>query len=106
MNKLYTQNAAIKYLREQTGQMSLKVFTEEVRQGRIPEKPYGKGVRFRKEDLDRWQTITQMHHTDYTNVAKSGTRISRSLLKDAELSFANLVAKQTSNVRKNTALNG
>ena len=30
MNKLFTQDAAIKYLREQCGQMSLKVFTQEV----------------------------------------------------------------------------
>lgn len=100
MNKLYTQNAAIKYLREHTGKMSLKVFTEEVKQGRIPEKPYGKGVRFRQEDLDKWQTLTNMHHTDYSKETGSGTHVSRSLLMDEELSFANLLAKQKSPLHK------
>lgn len=103
MNKLYTTNAAIKYLREQTGAMSLKVFTEEVRQGRIPEKPYGKTVRFRKEDLDRWQTITHTHHTDLPKEAESGTRVSRSSLMDGELSFANLLAKEKPLMRKTGA---
>ena len=100
MNKLYTTAAAIQYLREQTGAMSLKVFTEEVKQGRIPEKPYGKTVRFRKEDLDRWQTITHTHHTDYSNEMVSGTHVSRSSLMDEGLSFANLQAKLKSNLRK------
>ena len=104
MNKLFTQSAAIKYLREQTGQMSLRVFTEEVKQGRIPEKPYGKAVRFRKEDLDKWQTITHMHHTDYSSEVKSGTHISRSSLKGEESSFANLLAKRTLVKRNNGVL--
>ena len=100
MNKLYTKNAAIQYLREQTGQMSRQVFAEEVRQGRIPEKPYGKSVRYRKEDLDRWQTITHMHRTDYSDETVSGMRTSRSLLLDDGLSFADLLAKQTNKKRK------
>lgn len=105
MNKLFTQDAAIKYLREQCGQMSLKVFTQEVEQGRIPEKPYGKGVRFRKEDLDKWQTITHIHHIDSSKEANTGTRISRSSFKGEGLSFAKLLAKQQSKTHKNTALN-
>ena len=104
MNKLYTQSAAIQYLREQCGQMTVRVFMEEVRQGRIPEKPYGKSVRFRKEDLDRWQTLTHMHHIDCSKEANTGMRISRSLLKDTELSFVNLLAKQKSKTHKDTAI--
>lgn len=100
MNKLYTTNAAIKYLREQTGSMSLRVFTEEVKLGRIPVKPYGKTVRFRKEDLDKWQTITHIAHTDYSKETGSGMRVSRSSLMGEELSFANLLAKEKSNVHK------
>lgn len=104
MNKLYTQAEAIKYLREQTGQMSLKVFMQEVAAGRIPEKPYGKRPRFRQEDLDRWQTITQVHHIDCSKEANTGTRTSRSCFKEEEYSFAKLLAKRTLNKRKNTAL--
>lgn len=105
MNKLYTQNAAIKYLREQTGQMSLKVFVQEVQAGRIPEKPYGKGVRYRQEDLDRWQTITHIHHIDCSKEANTGTRISRSLFKEEGLSFAKRLAKQNLNAHKSIAQN-
>lgn len=100
MNKLYTTNAAIKYLREQTGAMSLKVFTEEVRQGRIPEKPYGNTIRFRKEDLDRWQTITRTHHTDYSKETESGTRAYRSSWETEELSFAKVLAQEKPLMRK------
>lgn len=100
MNKLYSRNAAIKYLKEQTGNMSLRIFVAEVEAGRIPEKPYGKGVRFRKEDLDRWQTITHMHHTNLSKETESGTRVSRSSLMDEGLSFANLLARGKFRSRK------
>ena len=94
MNKLYSRNAAIKYLKEQTGNMTLRVFNAEVAAGRIPEKPYGNGVRFRQEDLDRWQTITHTHHTDLSKEMGSGMHVSRSSLVGGELSFANLLAQE------------
>lgn len=100
MNKLYTTHAAIKYLREQTGAMSLKIFTQEVEQGRIPVKPYGNTIRFRKEDLDKWQTITRIAHTDYTNETASGTRAYRSSLATEELSFAKVLAQEKPQMRK------
>ena len=100
MNKLYSRNAAIKYLKEQTGNMTLNTFNVEVAAGRIPVKPYGNTVRFRQEDLDRWQTLTFAHHSEYTDAANSGTRVSQSSLLDAELSFANLQAKQPPRGRK------
>lgn len=103
MNRLYTKHAAIKYLREQIGRMSERAFEEEVNQGRILEKPYGRSVRYRKEDLDRWQTITRTRHIDCSNGTAGGTRISRSSLLDGELSFAKLLAKQTSRARKTGA---
>lgn len=103
MNKLYSRNAAIKYLKEQTGMMTLRIFMAEVSAGRIPEKPYGNTVRFRQEDLDKWQTITNIHHSDYTNVAKSGTHISRSNLMDADLSFVKRQAKAMKRVQQNIA---
>lgn len=92
MKKLLTQNAAIAYLRNVCGAMSIKVFQEEVRAGRIPQKPFGKkSVRYRQEDLDKWCNITNVY-SDCSNAAKSGTRISRSLFRDSELSFAKVLA--------------
>ena len=92
MTKLLTQNAAIKYLREICGSMSFQIFQDEVRSGRIPQKPFGKkSVRYRQEDLDRWCNITNVY-SDCSNVAKSTTRISRSLFRDSELSFAKVLA--------------
>ena len=41
MGKLLSRNAAIAYLRESCGSMSMKVFMNEVHAGRIPAKPYG-----------------------------------------------------------------
>ena len=55
MGKLLSRNAAIAYLRESCGSMSMKVFMNEVHAGRIPAKPYGKNCRYRQEDLDLWQ---------------------------------------------------
>ena len=55
MGKLLSRNAAIAYLRESCGSMSMKVFMNEVHAGRIPAKPYGKNYRYRQEDLDLWQ---------------------------------------------------
>ena len=52
MGKLLSRNAAIAYLRESCGSMSMKVFMNEVHAGRIPAKPYGKNYRYRQEDLD------------------------------------------------------
>ena len=92
MTKLLTQDAAIKYLREICGSMSARIFQDEVRSGRIPQKPFGKkSVRYRQEDLDKWCNITNVY-SDCSNVAKSGTRISRSLFRDSELSFAKVLA--------------
>ena len=87
MNKLYTKNAAIKYLRELTGSMSLHTFEAEIAAGRIPVKPYGNTSRFRQEDLDLWAKITITPLSESTNVATHGTRISRSALMDTDLSF-------------------
>lgn len=92
MCKLLTQDAAIKYLREICGSMSARIFQDEVRSGRIPQKPFGKkSVRYRQEDLDKWCNITNVY-SDCSNVAKSTTRISRSLRTDNELSFAKVLA--------------
>ena len=95
MTKLLTQDAAIKYLREMCGSMSARIFQDEVHAGRIPQKPFGKkSVRYRQEDLDKWCNITRTL-SDYSNVAKSGTRISRSLFRDSELSFAKVLDAKT-----------
>ncbi len=104
MKKLLTQNAAIAYLRNVCGAMSIKVFQEEVRAGRIPQKPFGKTVRYRQEDLDKWCDITKVH-SDYSNVAKSGTRTSRSLFRDSGLSFAKVLDALTKPQQKNTVQN-
>ena len=48
MNKLYSRDAAIKYLKQQTGMMTLKAFNAEVNAGRIPQKPYGNSFRYRQ----------------------------------------------------------
>jgi hypothetical protein len=87
MNKLYSRDAAIKYLKQQTGMMTLKAFNAEVNAGRIPQKPYGNSFRYRQEDLDKWQTLTHIHHSESTNVGNTGTRTSHSALADAGLSF-------------------
>lgn len=100
MCKLLTQDAAIKYLREMCGCMSGQVFRDEVRAGRIPQKPFGKkSVRYRQEDLDKWCNITRTL-SDYSNVAKSGTRISRSLFRDSDLSFAKVLDAKTKTMPK------
>ena len=103
MNKLYSRNAAIKYLKEQTGNMTLRVFNAEVAAGRIPEKPYGNSVRFRQEDLNKWQTLTYVHRSDCTNVDKSGTHTSHSVLADIGLSFVKRQGVQTKRRQRNIA---
>lgn len=100
MNKLYTKNAAIKYLRGIIGSMSLKTFDTEVSAGRIPMKPYGNTVRFRQEDLDTWLNLTITFRSDYTKEGTSGTHTSRSMLLDGDLSFENLPGAKTSSRRK------
>lgn len=100
MNKLLTTNAAIQYLREQAGSMSYKTFMVEINAGRIPYKPYGCKMRFRKTDLDTWLNTTETHRSDYTNAAKRGTRTSRLSLMDDGLSFAKLL-EQRSGLRRN-----
>lgn len=105
MGKLLSRNAAIAYLRESCGSMSMKVFMNEVHAGRIPAKPYGKNYRYRQEDLDLWQNITK-HLSEYSNAEKSGTRISRSSRMDAELSFDNLLVALKKTQQKNTARTG
>lgn len=103
MNKLLTKNAAIKYLREKTGSMSLRTFDAEVNAGRLPVKPYGNTLRFRQEDLESWAKTTYIHHSESIVVANSGTRTSRSVLMDGELSFVKRLAKRTNNVQHNIA---
>ena len=102
MTKLLTQNAAIKYLREICGSMSARTFQDEVRSGRIPQKPFGKkSVRYRQEDLDKWYNITNVY-SDCSNAAKSTTRISRSLRTDNGLSFAKVLGALTKTPQQNT----
>lgn len=94
MEKLLTITDAIKYLRERTGSMSQKTFLAEVAAGRIPVKPYGaRAVRYRQRDLESWLNITEIHHSDFSNAAKSGTRTSRLSLMDNGLSFAKVLAQ-------------
>ena len=104
MGQLLTATAAIEYLRDTCGCMSRKTFQAEVTAGRIPVKPYGKKYMYRQEDLDAWQNITKPL-SEYSNVAKSGTRISRSSQMDAGLSFANLLAARKKTPLKNIAHN-
>ncbi len=104
MGKLLSRNAAIAYLRESCGSMSMKVFMAEVHAGRIPAKPYGKNYRYRQEDLDLWQNITK-HLSEYSSGAKSTTRTSRSLLLGDELSFVKRRAAQLHRPRLNGAQN-
>lgn len=103
MDKLFTTNAAILYLRERVGSMSRKTFLAEVAAGRIPVKPYGAQVRFRKQDLDTWLNITETHHSDFTNAAKRGTPTFRSALMESGLSFVKRQGVQMKQRRRNIA---
>lgn len=94
MGKILSRHAAIMYLRNACGSMSPKTFAAEVAAGRIPAKPYGTTFRFRQEDLDQWQKITQTHVV-FSNVAKSGTPISRSRQVGADMSFVKRRGVQT-----------
>ena len=94
MDRLLTMDAAIKYLRERAGSMSYKTFMAEINAGRLPYKPYGTKMRFRRQDLDTWLHTTETHHSDYTNVATRGTHISRASLVGTEWSYAKLLEQQ------------
>lgn len=101
MDRLLTMDAAIKYLRERAGSMSYKTFMAEINAGRLPYKPYGTKMRFRRQDLDTWLHTTETHHSDFTNVATRGTHISRASLMDADLSFAKLLEQRSGLRRRN-----
>ena len=91
MTKLLTQNAAIKYLREICGTMSARTFQDEVRSGRIPQKPFGKKIRtiqtgrFRQmvqhnKRIFRLFKRGKIYHT-YFSVVTNGQRIVDTCIK-------------------------
>lgn len=85
--------------------MNPRTFVSLVKAGYIPVVPYGRSFRYNVEDLIRWANSARPL-SDYLGdqTRRSGTRISRSQLVDAELSFAKLLdarvsAKQPSGQR-------